>query len=95
MTEGHEVLRQWEKGKSIRSISRQTGMARRTVKRYIKAAQEFGLKQGEGESQITQEMVGHVFSQIRVGRHEAQKGEMWAYCKGYKSCKGGWDKGLG
>ena len=90
MTEGHEVLRQWEKGKSIRSISRQTGMARRTVKRYIKAAQEFGLKQGEGESQITQEMVDHVFSQIRVGRHEAQKGEKWAYCEGHKEILQGW-----
>jgi len=93
MTEAYEVLRQWESGKGLRAISRQTGLARRTVTRYVNAAREFGLKQGGGEDQITQEMQDYVFSKIRVGRHDATKGEMWRYCEMHKEKLEGWVSG--
>ena len=90
VTEAYEVLRQWESGSSYRAISRQTGLARRTVTRYVKAAQECGLKQGGGPEQITQEIQDCVFSRIRVGRHEVEKGEMWRYCEMHKDKLEAW-----
>jgi hypothetical protein len=38
MVEVREVVRLWSQGESLRSISRLTGLDRKTVRRYVKAA---------------------------------------------------------
>src|SRR5260370_16184970 len=38
-----EVVRRWQMGESQRAIARASGVARETVKKYLGAAEEFGL----------------------------------------------------
>src|SRR3979409_2280568 len=38
-----EVLRRWQRGESQRAIARASGVARETVKKYLRAAEELGL----------------------------------------------------
>src|SRR5712691_11506114 len=38
-----EVVRRWQVGESQRAIARASGVARETVKKYLRAAQELGL----------------------------------------------------
>ena len=38
-----EVIRQWQAGRGIREITRSTGLARNTIRRYILTAQSYGL----------------------------------------------------
>src|SRR6266852_5200423 len=38
-----EVIRRWQMGESQRAIARASGVARETVKKYLGAAEEFGL----------------------------------------------------
>jgi len=38
-----EVVRRWQMGESHRAIARASGVARETVKKYLNAAEEFGL----------------------------------------------------
>ena len=37
-----EVVRLWSRGKSLRAISRLTGVERKTVRRYVEAAKQAG-----------------------------------------------------
>lgn len=47
MLEIREVLRRWLRGESKSAIARQCGVARGTVKSYIKAAEQGGLSPGQ------------------------------------------------
>ena len=38
-----EVVRRWQMGESQRAIARASGVARETVKKYLRAAEELGL----------------------------------------------------
>src|SRR5256885_7356605 len=38
-----EVVRRWQVGESQRAIARASGVARETVKKYLRAAEELGL----------------------------------------------------
>ena len=38
-----EVIRQWQTGRGIREITRSTGLARNTIRKYILTAQSCGL----------------------------------------------------
>jgi transposase len=43
MIEVKEVLRRWRAGQSLRAMSRETGLDRKTVRRYVESASELGL----------------------------------------------------
>ena len=38
-----EVIRQWQTGRGIREITRSTGLARNTIRKYLLTAQSCGL----------------------------------------------------
>ena len=38
-----EVIRRWQLGESQRAIARASGVARETLKRYVRVAEELGL----------------------------------------------------
>jgi transposase len=52
MLEIKEVLRRWLRGESKSAIARQCGVARGTVKSYIKAAEQGGLSPGQPEGAL-------------------------------------------
>ena len=54
-----EVLRLWLQGKmGLRPIAEAVGVDRKTVRRYIEAAQAAGLVRDGGEGQLTDELIG-------------------------------------
>ena len=58
MIEVKEVLRRHEAGQGLREIARETGIDRKTVRRYLQAAAEAG-------AQPTEEVVGEVVHQVQ------------------------------
>ena len=66
MIEVKEVLRRWEAGQSLRRIAKETGLDRKTVRRYVAA-----LKEADGEdSARVQQMVQAV--QVRPPRQASR-----------------------
>jgi hypothetical protein len=53
-----EVLRLWLRGQGLRGIERLAGVDRKTVRRYVDAAQALGLARDGGEAQLSDEFVG-------------------------------------
>ncbi len=55
-----ELLRLWLLGEGLRAIARLTPQDRKTVRRYVEAAQVAGLRREGGEEQLTDELLGAV-----------------------------------
>jgi transposase len=68
MYEVREVLRLFLAGESLHEISRMTDMDRKTVRRYVGAANSAGLDQNGGEEQLTDELLGQVAAMVRPTR---------------------------
>ena len=65
-----EVVRRWQLGESQRAIARASGVARETVKKYLRAAEELGLAANgppPTEDQVVRLVqVGHAVSAPRT-----------------------------
>jgi transposase len=72
-----EVLRLWLRGEGQRSIARRSSVDRKTVRRYVDAAVACGVARGEGEEQLTDELIGQVCEQVRPHRADGH-GAAWA-----------------
>jgi hypothetical protein len=72
-----EVLRLWLRDESERSIERLARVNRKTVHRYVTAAQEVGVVRGGGEEQLSDELLGAVCEAVRPHRLDGH-GEAWA-----------------
>jgi len=59
-----EIVRRWLGGAAVRGIARQGVADRKTVRRYIAAAQECGLKVGDAESALSEEVLGAVVARL-------------------------------
>lgn len=76
-----EVLRLWlQGGHGLRPIAELVGVDRKTVRRYIKAAQAAGLVRDGGEGQLTDELLGAVIEAVRPER-PAGHGAAWEACR--------------
>ncbi len=71
-----EVLRLWLRGEGIRSVERLGGVDRKTVRRYVTAAQQLGLARDGGEQQLTDEFMGSVVERVRPHRSDG-RGHAW------------------
>ena len=81
-----EVVRLWSRGESLRAISRGTGLDRKTVRRYVKAARQAGCQVGEvaGDG-----VVGEVISRVRA-QGPGVRGGSWAVCAEHRELLAGW-----
>ena len=68
VVEIREVLRRWLRRESLRAIARNTGVNRKTVRRYVEAAQGVGVIAGGDESQLTDGVIGLVCLAVRPDR---------------------------
>jgi len=78
MFEIKEVLRLWRRGEFKRPIARRLGLARNTVREYIKVATDCGLVQKGGEP--TDEELSKVLMALRAGPARTH-GQSWARCE--------------
>jgi len=74
--EVRETLRLWVRGEGFRSTERLAGVDRKTVRRYVTAAEELGLRRDGGEDQLTDELIGSVVEAVRPHRADG-RGEAW------------------
>jgi len=89
-----EVLRLWLRGEGYRGIDRLSGVDRKTVRRYVEAAVEAGLRPDGGEEQLTDVVIGVVCERVRPAR-PAGHGAGWESLVPHESEIKSWlDKGL-
>src|SRR5216117_923971 len=74
--EVREVLRLWLRGEGIRGVARLAGVDRKTVRRYLAAAQELGLVRDGGEGQLGDEFLGRLVERVRPHRLDGH-GQAW------------------
>src|SRR6266581_3585355 len=64
VTQVREVLRAWLAGAGKRPAARRAGVDVKTAARYIAAARAAGLARGGDESQLSDELLGLVFTAV-------------------------------
>ncbi len=74
--EVREVLRLWLRGEGLRSVERLSGVDRKTVRRYVVAAEGLGLRRDGGEGQLGNGFMGSVVEAVRPHRSDGH-GEAW------------------
>ncbi|HEX9683888.1 MAG TPA: IS21 family transposase [Acidimicrobiales bacterium] len=74
--EVREVLRLWLRGEGFRSVERLAGVDRKTVRRYVTAAEGLGLVRDGGEDQLGDVFLGSVVEAVRPHRSDGH-GEAW------------------
>jgi transposase len=74
--EVREVLRLWLGGEGIRMTERLAGVDRKTVRRYVEAAERLGLSRDSGEEQLSDFLLGAVVEAVRPHRLDGH-GASW------------------
>jgi len=72
-----EVLRLWVRGEGLRSMERLSGLDRKTVRRYVAAAQSCGAQRVGGEGQLGDELLSAVAEAVRPHRADGH-GRAWS-----------------
>ncbi len=78
-----EILRRWADGDSIKSVVRQSGVSRNTVRRYLRAAQRHGLRRGDVEGALDDELIIAVVGDVHPGTRPF--GEARAACEEHRT----------
>ena len=78
--EVREVLRLWLRGEGLRSIERLAGVDRKTVRRYVQAAEVLGVVRDGGEDQLSDSVIAQVVEAVRPCRSDGH-GEAWRLLK--------------
>lgn len=74
-----EVLLQWLDGAKKKLVARRLGADIKTVRRYVRAAEKFGLVEGAGKDALTEERLAEIVAVLDrlTGR---PRGDSWALC---------------
>jgi transposase len=86
VVEVKEVVRLWSQGESLRSISRLTGLDRKTVRRYVKAAEQTGCQVGETAPEAA---IGEVIGRV-CAQGPGVRGRSWEVCAEHRELLAGW-----
>jgi transposase len=80
MVEIVEVLRRWLRGEAKSEIARQCGIARGTVRSFIKAAETSGLSPGQPDTVLDDSVLAELAARLHpeLGR---PRGDGWARCE--------------
>lgn len=79
MEEIKEVVRRWLGGAPVREIARQGIADRKTVRRYVGAAEACGLTRGSPESALSEEVLGAIVVRLAPSRARVH-GSGWELC---------------
>ncbi|GAC1378859.1 MAG: hypothetical protein NVSMB4_08450 [Acidimicrobiales bacterium] len=91
VVEVKEVLRLWLDGRSLRDVTRLAAVDRKTVRRYVVAAQIAGLDRECGAGQLDDELLGAVIAAVRPDRPRGN-GAAWETIAGEHERINGWLK---
>jgi transposase len=74
--EVREVLRLWLAGESLRGVERLSTVDRKTIRRYLAAAEAAGVAADGGEGQLSDEVLGQIIEVVRPHRLDGH-GDAW------------------
>ena len=86
-----ETIRLWLAGEGVRSTARLAQLDRKTVQRYVEAAQAVGLSRDGGPEQLSDEVVGLVCELVRPARRDG-RGRPWLALEENVELISGWVK---
>jgi transposase len=78
--EVRELLRLWGLGRTHRETARLLGCDRKTVGRYVRAAEDVGLKRVRGVEKSAEEWIPRILELVQ-GRGPEAHGETWRICQ--------------
>ena len=81
--EVREVLRAWLAGAGLRTVGAQAGVDRKTVRRYVSAAEAAGVVRNGDVGQLSDEVMAAVVSAVRPVRPEGH-GTAWQLLQGQR-----------
>ena len=87
--EVREVLRLWLDGEGFRSIERLSQVDRKTVRRYVTAAEGLGLVRDGGAGQLSDEFIAAVVEVVRPHRSDGH-GDSWQQLVAEHDTMTGW-----
>ncbi len=87
VVEIREILRLWSRGHGFRRVAHLTGTDRKTVRRYVAAAQEAGFTQGD--MPLDDELVARVVDAVRPGA-SSSVGPMREHLRAHAKAVRGW-----
>lgn len=94
MIQVREVLRLWRMGHGFRSAARLAQLDRKTVRRYVEAAEQLGFRREEAGDPPSDELIAQVMDAVRPAGPESH-GEAWRVCEANRAKLSGWiDEGL-
>lgn len=83
MIEVKEVLRQWLSGHSRKAMAKWVGLDRNTIRRYLQAAEQCGLRVADGVGALTDEKLSEILAVLGAGPGRPH-GEGWAICEKHR-----------
>ena len=83
MLEIKEVLLLWLAGRKTKPIAASVGVDAKTVRRYIRAAEEQGLARGGGEGTLSEELLLRVLVVLK-GHAPRAPSEGWQMCETHR-----------
>jgi hypothetical protein len=89
--EVREVLRLWGLGRGFRAIAFLSGIDRKTVRRYIGAAEQAGLTREAAGEEISEELIGRVIAEVCSSGPQSY-GEAWGICESHRTMLQEWLK---
>jgi len=89
--EVREVLRLWLAGEGVRSIERLSQVDRKTVRRYVGAAEQLGVQRDGGVDQLSDVFIGMVVEAVRPHRSDGH-GAPWRLLTARHEQIAGWVK---
>ena len=87
--EVREVLRLWLAGEGFRSVERLSQVDRKTVRRYVTAAEQLGVQRDGGDGQLSDVFVGMVVEAVRPHRCDGHGGS-WQLLSAHHQQIAGW-----
>ena len=75
-----EVLRLWVRGHGYRKVAQRTAVDRKTVRRYVEAAEALGLSREEDSRPLDDDLLADVAAAVHSGRPSVP-GEMREHCR--------------
>lgn len=79
-----EILRLWLLGHGQRKVADLSQSDRKTVRRYVEAAQAAGLERDDSEDNLTDDLIGAVIEAVRPGRPPGDHGTSWELLREHK-----------
>src|SRR5215831_18473954 len=77
-----EVLRHWLRGRAKRLIARRLGLDVKTVRKYVRTAEEHGLTRGP-DTALTDKVLLAVFTKVYGRQLGRPRGEGWKWCSSH------------